>query len=218
MQFIDLHTHENPKEDFIFPIVNWTFKDELDADIKYSIGIHPWTTDNINKAHLKAIEKYARSSEVIAIGECGLDKLKGASIEKQMEIFKFHIELSENNKKPLIIHCVKAYSEVIKIRKELKPDQPWIFHSFNSSVQTMQQGLEAGFYFSFGALVLNPESKGHMALLHVPEERFFLETDNKRYQIEELYEQVAGLRFNDKLEDLKQNILRNFEMVFGFRP
>lgn len=218
MSFIDLHTHQIPLEGESFPILNWSFNDDLEENVSYSIGIHPWTTKVIKESHLKAIEKYVSLNEVIAIGECGLDKLIGANLERQMEIFKFHIQLSESYQKPLIIHCVKAYSEIIKLRKDSKPTQPWIFHAFNSSIESMQQANEAGFYFSFGGLSLNPESKSHLALMHVPEEKLFLETDNKALQIKELYMQVAGLRFNDKLDELKEQILNNFETVFGFRP
>ena len=214
MQYIDFHTHKLPSDAFIFSIVNWTFKDAFDDNISYSIGIHPWSTHKVNKNHLEAIKQYAESAEVIAIGECGLDKLQGADLKKQLEVFHFHIELSETLGKPLIIHCVKAYSEVIKIRKDLKPQQDWILHGFNSSIETMNQALNAGFYLSYGPHILNPKSRAHNAFLKTPLDKLLLETDDSGISIIDLYNQAAEY-LSISLEKLSQQQNANYNIIFN---
>jgi len=214
MQYFDFHTHKLPSDPSIYSIVNWTFEDLFDDNTSYSIGIHPWSTDMVIKNHLEAIKKYAKSSEVIAIGECGLDKLKGANLEKQLEVFNFHIELSETFKKPLIIHCVKAYSEVIKIRKDLKPQQEWIIHGFNSSVETLNQALNNGFYLSYGPHILNPKSKAHKAFLKTPLDKLLLETDNSGISIKDLYVQAAEY-LSISIEKLSRQLNANYNIIFN---
>ena len=45
---------------------------------------------------------------MVAIGETGIDRMKGASAERQAELFKLHAILSEILLNPLIIHEVYA--------------------------------------------------------------------------------------------------------------
>ena len=62
------------------------------------------------------LEEAISNEKVIMIGECGLDKVWGPTLDIQEASFRRHIELSEKHQKPLIIHCVKAYNEIIAIK------------------------------------------------------------------------------------------------------
>ncbi len=60
--------------------------------------------------------------KVIGIGECGLDfyripegMTKEAMLPKQAEVFRQHINLSQETNLPLIIHCREAHEEMIAI-------------------------------------------------------------------------------------------------------
>nr|WP_321406646.1 TatD family hydrolase [uncultured Carboxylicivirga sp.] len=213
MIYIDFHTHQINKEADVKSIYNLPLtKIPADFSEQYlSSGIHPWyINDNINN-QFRTIKLNINHPNVIAIGECGLDKLKGPDLAIQTEVFKQHISWSEEFEIPLIIHCVKAYTEIIKLRKDLKPKQTWIFHGFNSSVETLNQAIKTGFYFSFSPAIIN-HSKTHNSFLNSPINRIFLETDDTDFNIKELYKKAAELK-EINIDEFKEKIRDNFKLI-----
>ena len=171
-----------------------------------SVGIHPWYLDDAEN-QLDLLRKAVENKQVVAIGESGLDKLKGPSIELQATIFKKQIALSEEYHLPMIIHCVKAYNELIQIKKSTHPHQPWIIHGFRGKEALAKECILHGFYFSFGAYYQED------ALRAVPIEKLFVETDESDMDIEEIYLRIAHTR-GIELEELTESIKKNMERVF----
>ena len=130
---------------------------------------------------------------VIAIGECGLDRVLKVNWKKQVEVFVWHLRLAQQYHLPLIIHCVRAYGEVLKYLLDHKINTPVIFHGYNGNVQQTQRLLqEDNIYFSFGELLFR-KSKAQQVLPQIPLERIFLETDCSAKKIDEIYRQAATL-------------------------
>ncbi|MBR1593860.1 MAG: TatD family hydrolase [Alloprevotella sp.] len=124
----------------------------------YSVGIHPWWTGEENLVHLWAgARALAALPQVVAIGECGFDRLRGASPDVQREVFSRHVRLSEELRKPLTIHCVRAFDLLLAARRELRPEMKWTIHGFRGRPALARQLLNAGFDLSFG-FRHNPES------------------------------------------------------------
>ena len=73
--------------------------------------------------------------------------------------------------KPLVIHLVKAMSELLKLKQQIKPANPWIIHGFRGKAALAEECLRHGFYLSFG------EKYQEEALRITPAGRLFLETD-----------------------------------------
>ena len=96
-------------------------------------------------AHLKLVEKVSTDPEIIAIGEAGFDKLRGPASELQAEVFEKQVEISERLRKPLIIHCVSAWDEVLAMQKSLKPSMPWMIHGFRGKLRQAEQLISKGF-------------------------------------------------------------------------
>lgn len=168
-----------------------------------SLGIHPWDIDNDWEKRFQSIETQVTNSNVVAIGECGIDRVKSpASIELQKEVFRTLAELAEKVHKPLIIHCVKAIDEIIAMRKELVPEQPWIIHGFRGKPQQAVQLAKAGLYISLGEQ-FNPESAKA-----IPIDKLFIESDESRMPIREIYAEVAAARGTDAA-DLERQIGSN---------
>lgn len=180
-----------------------------------SLGLHPWyiIPDGIEH-ELVQLEKYASLQNVVAIGECGLDKLTKTDWALQEEAFRKQIRLANKLYKPLIIHCVRAYDEVLQILKQELVAVPVIFHGFNKNVQIAQRILAKGYYFSFGAALLNDQSSAIAALRACPEDRFFLETDDADITIGQIYEKAADARKTGK-DDLILQLQKNFQAVFN---
>ena len=86
---------------------------------RYSIGLHPWYISKETwQKEFKDLQKWSKSNYVFAIGECGLDNIYATDFALQKEVFAAQITLANQTDKPLIIHCVKAFDEVITLLKK----------------------------------------------------------------------------------------------------
>lgn len=210
--FIDIHTHSISTSNEVFAIRN-SYPNSDDFSTPFSIGIHPWflkkeTFEN----EILLIEQKLQHKNCYAIGECGLDKAIEINFDFQKEIFIKQIELSEKYQKPIIIHCVRAFQEVIEIRKLYKPKQPWIIHGFQKDKQLFFSLIKNGFYLSFGEAVL--KNVNFQTLISaVSLDNIFLETDNSEISIHEIYQKIADLK-QVTLEELQNQIHTNFTHIF----
>jgi TatD DNase family protein len=223
--FIDTHTHKIKAGSHIAVInilVKQYFteyqylisKNDSNPQILFSAGIHPWYMDGwqLQADHLK---KIASKSRVVAIGECGLDKNAKSPLNEQIELFQWQINLSETLQKPLIIHCIKAFNELIEIRKNTGSDMPWIVHGFNSSPEVAGQCLSSGMILSFGQSLLHPKSHSREVIKTVENNSYLLETDESSYPIEEIYHQCATIK-GVNIEQLKSELANNFYNLFKY--
>lgn len=152
----------------------------------YSVSLHPWTLtlEKLNQA-VDFISQNHSEKYFIAIGECGLDKVCDTPFELQAKAFRHIIELSEKYEKPLIIHCVKAFDELISFKKEFHSKQTWIIHGFRGNPTQAQQLIQQGFCLSFG-------SKHNIETIKtVPLGAIFAETDDSDSSIEEVYRLIS---------------------------
>lgn len=204
---LDIHTHNLSANDAIINL--YENFDTLDHQKLYSIGLHPWyikNDENIWQDFLKSAE----SKNVVAIGECGLDKLTNTNWQVQTEMFTQQIEIANRLQKPLIIHCVKAWSECLFYLK--KATTPVLFHGFNNSLQIAQSIVNSGFYLSFGKS-LQKESM-HNILKSIPLNKVFFETDDSSLPISEIYI-IASSVLNIELNTLILQIQKNAFDFFG---
>jgi TatD DNase family protein len=183
----------------------------------FSAGLHPWYIAGVELPAAEAwLYALARQPGMIAVGEAGLDKRAGAAWPDQLAAFDCCIRLAQSLDKPLVIHCVRAYEEVLlQLQKHrFLPDGKAIFHGFNKHAQTAARLLQAGCYLSFGADLFRPGNHAAEALRQTPDHRFFLETDDKQIGIEEIYARAAAIRgvSDVALSDiLRQNARAVFE-------
>lgn len=170
MKYADIHTHNrNAGPD---AIINLDLGELIPAEGAYSVGIHPWTTENITEADMQRLADMAQDPRIVAIGECGLDARHGAPLPRQEEIFLVQAKLSEELKKPLIIHAVHTHQRIIELRRMLKPSQQWIIHGFRGKPQLAQALLKCGCDISIG------EKYNPQILDVVPADRLYHETDD----------------------------------------
>lgn len=214
MQFFNLHTHKYSNSPNILELVN-QYPWEFDAAIpNYSIGIHPWhIQENRLESDLKIIEAKLQLKECLAIGECGLDKRIEIPLELQIGVFEKQIQLAEKYQKPLVLHLVAAFDELIAIKKRMQITVPVIIHGFSKNQQVAKQLIDNGFYLSFGKYLLrNPELE--TVFQSIPDDKFFLETDTMEETLDEVYNLAANYK-KINLPDLKEIINSNFNFVFN---
>lgn len=210
--YYNLHTHFGIDRSDVTAIVNRYPYEPLDIPF-FSSGIHPWYID-VRKAdeNLDIIEQRLGMGNCLAVGECGLDKRIDIPFEIQIEIFERQLLLAKKYQKPVILHLVGAFEELIALRKKVQPGVPMILHGFSKNGQLAKQLLDNGFYLSFGKYLLrNPELSD--VLKQVPADRFFLETDTIEEGIEEVYEKGAKA-LGITVEELKTIISTNFKSIF----
>ncbi len=218
--YIDIHTHEGSPGPGLFILENLMAHEGKtpgkEAGLIYSVGIHPWHLDESNYHKLVDFTRQTAVNRwVYAIGEAGFDKLKGASPELQRKAFGEQVNISEELEKPLIIHCVRAWEELLSVHKKLKPKMPWLVHGFRGkrelALQLISRNMYLSFWFDF---IMRPESSELVRSL--PLERIFLESDGAGIDIRDLYKKVAA-DLELEQDALKDQIMRNFVQFFNIR-
>lgn len=212
--YINIHTHHLSKDNGVF-LFNNRFGTstgsvtKLYSDSFFSIGVHPWDAESV--ISLSDFEKWIQHENCLAIGECGLDKLKGPDPEIQNEKFIEQLDLALKYNKPVIIHCVKAFDELIDICRPYQNKITLMVHGFNKSQELAIQLINHGFYLSFNDAIFKKQDFDFGA---IPLTKLFLETDNQtNVSIQEIYE-LASNRFNVELDNLKDKIYSNFTDIF----
>ncbi|MBL0911612.1 MAG: TatD family hydrolase [Bacteroidia bacterium] len=202
MHFYNVHTHHRAQAADESVLRNAYLYAPYLQPVTYALsaGLHPWFIQGDMDAVRESLETALRNPQVKALGECGLDRLKGPPFEIQYRFLQMQRELAEASGKPMIIHCVRAYDE---IREQLKDAQvPVILHDHRASlVQTRRLLHYPHFYFSLGKGLLNDSAKYLQACAAIPPERVLFETDTLRMPVQKVYERYAQL-FSFPLEKL----------------
>ncbi|WP_016990047.1 TatD family hydrolase [Flavobacterium sp. ACAM 123] len=213
MNFFNFHTHKFTNQVDVLELVN-QYPEEFNVVIPfYSIGIHPWyiVGDRL-KADLAIIESKLQEKNCLALGECGLDKRIEIPVELQQMVFEKQLLLAQEYNKPVVIHCVAAFQEVIDTKKRLNISVPMIIHGYSKKEQLAKQLLDNGFYISFGKYLLrNPELESVFA--SIPNNRFFLETDTVEETISDVYALAAKYK-NTTVTEIQKEIKSNLAEVF----
>ncbi len=187
--FVNFHTHHEAHDGEL------AIRDNIDT-----WGIHPWHADGARLC--------PAPDDVLAIGECGLDKACQTPADMQTAAFRHCIAESERLERPLILHCVRAAEQCLALRNTMRARQPWVWHGYRGNATLLNQLLPHGFLFSFGPRY-NEE-----AVKACPIGNLFLETDDKPQAIQPLYTEVAGL-LGVSREALAQQVWDNCVRLFG---
>lgn len=213
MIYCDVHTHREDSSDEHFAIQNKLVDEEQTLHFRpmhyYSYGIHPWQISNYS-LQLQLLSEIATHPSVLALGEAGLDKNIDTPLSLQIEVFKAQAELAEQIGKPVIIHCVKAWEELLAAKKEIRPKVPWVIHGFRGNKTLAEQLLKKDFRLSFGEK-FNAES-----IVRSWPEHILLETDESKTGIEKIYA-LAANALNLSIDLLALRLRKNVQEVFSVR-
>ncbi|HOF20853.1 MAG TPA: TatD family hydrolase [Bacteroidales bacterium] len=217
--YIDIHTHHGTHpEKGIFSVVSLMAHEEAGLlplpGIAYTFGIHPWhLSASSYEDHISGVRKAAADSRVLAIGEAGFDRLRGPDPELQRKAFEEQALIAAEHHKPVIVHCVRAWDELLRARKRLRPARPWLVHGFRGSrdlaAQLISKDMFLSFWFGF---IIRPEA-GKL-IRSLPRERIFLETDGSGAGIRNIYVKVSA-DLDISVSGLKRIIYDNFMDFFG---
>ena len=187
-KLVDIHTH-NPRQGVLSPTM---------------AGIHPWDAErNLPMPDFSACD---------IVGETGLDYAKEVSREAQQELFLRHLTAAERLEKPVVLHVVKSFEDVMIALKKHRL-QGVVFHGFIGSREQAQRAISEGYYLSFGDRSLrSPRTREVIATIN-PENLFCETDDNTEFSIEKIYQEVAALRAISH-EELASEIEKNYRRLF----
>jgi TatD DNase family protein len=213
--FINLHTHRKPQFSQEKVVRNgYLLPTNILNNIPYTLscGLHPWLISKNYFEHLNHLEELLyQVPNVCALGECGLDRVKGPSMEIQLDAFNIQIQLANHYKKPLILHLVKTYSDFLAISKKIMV--PCIVHGFKGNQTEANQLISKGAMISFGPRLLI-DLQLQEIFKNIPLELIYLETDSKPSSIATVYEKASELK-NLPVDALRETISNNFARDFN---
>jgi TatD DNase family protein len=219
--YIDIHTHDGAASGpGIFSVISLMAHErarpENITSVAFTFGIHPWfLTESNHKQQIEAVINTAGSSPVIAIGEAGFDRLRGPSPDLQRIAFEEQVTIAGEYNKPVIIHCVRAWEELFRAHKRLKPSLPWLVHGFRGNkdlaAQLISKNMFLSFWFNF---IIRPEAA--KLIKSLPADRIFLETDGSGVDIKDIYTKVSA-DLGITVEKLKGILYKNFNGFFNIK-
>lgn len=209
--YYDIHTHHNTFDDMESLRSYRLGAEPIVPCGRFSAGLHPWDIETLSTSCDGLITEL-ETIDCSAIGEIGLDRVCGIDMAAQREVFIRQLEIAKRRDMPVIIHCVKAQDEIVKIIAKCNFSGTVIFHGFIGSPTQAERLCRKGYYLSFGRCALR-SPKTTLSLLHCPTDRLLLESDMSTYPIEELYQAVADCR-GLEVEQLKEIVKTNYNLIF----
>ena len=210
--YIDLHTHKQDTSEDSITVYNKLLHDNLSIpEVLFSAGLHPWYADQLSTVELiNLLDQFVINPNMIAFGETGLDKSCNIPLKLQMEIFDIHLSKASASGKPVILHCVKAWDELIEICNNYQITK--ILHGFNGSIKLTERLLTHGFHFSIGKAIMYPDSKIQSSVLLIPKSSLYCETDTSDIPIQVIYRKLSEI-FQITDGDLKYVLAENFRRL-----
>lgn len=215
--YIDIHTHRTDPyagEIVVRSMFVQDAKIPADTNRLFTAGLHPWHAAQIDlDASLHSLRELAIQGNFRAIGEIGIDRACGVDITRQREVFTAQCALARDLHVPIVVHVVRAQSDILEVKKRFGFPPIWIMHGFRGKVEAVRQLLHHGAYISFGEALLSATPSLREAYLTVPVEKLFLETDASPKAIADIYAEAAALR-GVPVEELRKQLNRNYVRCF----
>ena len=141
-------------------------------------GLHPWFVDKARAGWLELLEDHLTRAPS-CVGEIGLDHAVEADPVKQEEAFRAQLQLAKKLKRPVSIHCVRAWGRLLAVLKEEQPPS-FMLHAYGGPPEMVNSLARLGAYFSFSGGMMNPRrEKMRRALLTAPPKRLLFETESQ---------------------------------------
>jgi TatD DNase family protein len=176
------------------------------------VGIHPWYTSSSDEKGFERLEQLLSAENCLAVGECGIDVLKGGPVSRQWQIFERQLHLAVRFQKPVIIHSVRAMQEILDLRRRFFPDHPFLFHGFNSRFPH-RFIPDDNVYYSFGKALITSGPNALRLIKNLDISQILLETDASEISIEEIYE-AACIHTGLSMDSLKIQLFENYKRLF----
>ena len=124
------------------------------------------------------MEELARSGELCAVGETGLDYYYWAETkEKQKYYLQKYLHLARSCSLPVVIHCRDAFADFFEILDN--NFVPGVLHCFTGTYEEAREVVKRGWYLSLSGIVTYKKSEElRKVAAMVPLEQLLVETDS----------------------------------------
>ena len=143
-----------------------------------SFGVHPMHAALLSPATTAELQSHL--PRAVALGEIGLDyALAGAAREIQRSAFRTQLRLAVQAGLPVLIHCRKAFADLLAILTEEGVGRVGgVMHAFSGSPEIARDCVRLGLHISLAGTVTFKNAVRPLAVAaSVPLERLLLETD-----------------------------------------
>ena len=146
---IDFHTHQLDASRALISVDPRQFYPQPGR--WYSVGFHPWQgVESLTEEDYALLEQCLLHPQVLAVGETGMDNLKGAPLDVQAAAFVRHLRLAESAGKPVVVHSVRTTQQILAIRRrEGLTSVPLVIHGMRGNEHVASTWIEADCYLSF---------------------------------------------------------------------
>jgi TatD DNase family protein len=195
-----------------------------------SVGVHPHEVKHVQNGWYDEFRRLAKSKNVVAYGEIGLDyHYNHSSPKEQRDRFREQIQLARELTLPVIIHTREAQEDTIAILKEeMASETGGVFHCFSGDAWLAKEALDLGFYLSFsGILTFQNAAPLREIAKNTPLDRVLIETDcpyltpvpyrgkrNEPAYVSQVAKELAALHPERSLEDVQQVTTANAKRLF----
>jgi len=192
--------------------------------VKAALGIYPIELKKLSEEDVEKELSFIKKNKkiIVGLGEVGIDYKYGGTIKnKQINLFKQFIELSQKIKKPLIIHSRKAEQDVIDLLESSKAKV--VLHSFEGNFKLVKKAADLGYYFSiptnivrsehFQKLVEETDINQLLTETDSPYLSPFPDKKNEPSFVIESVKKIAEIK-NLDIEETANNVFMNYQKVF----
>ncbi len=194
---LDFHTHNRSTKANPEALASYSLSDIDTCPVGqlFTVGVHPWDTDTYwqgNGSETQLLLEL-QSPNCMALGEIGLDRLRGAPLKEQIDILLQQLDIGKRVKKPVVLHCVRAWGELRPLLRDFP--YPKAIHGFRGNIGVLRELVDDGWYISLAAQTFW-EARGtknlpRRGLSLIPYDRLLLETDDTGLPILEVYQAAA---------------------------
>lgn len=209
-KLFDAHTHMQKPHSCYIVDLNKNFNPN---DYYFALGLHPWDIEEASLEQVfKEIIKYKEHPNFAGIGEIGLDRAKMKNWDDQVRVFTKQIHWAKKNDiNRIILHSVKAYSDILEILRKLSFEGSLMLHDFRGNTQVFDQfNSKYKTYYSLGKHFTNRKD-GKQLLSTLPLNQLLIESDIDNEQtLTQNYNYIAEI-LNIEVSELVSIVHKNFK-------
>ena len=157
--------------------------------VVHLIGVHPHNADHYTDKIEREIEENLSRSNVVAVGEIGLDYYYDMSDrDAQRTVFIQQMRLAQKYDMPVALHlrssagkgCTNAHDEALQILEDLEVDfSKILLHCCTLPKDALMPWVEKDAYIAYGgAITFNGSDDIREGMRMVPDNRILFETDS----------------------------------------
>lgn len=144
-------------------------------------GVHPHHASDLDAAAVSELRTLATASEVVAVGECGLDYFRNLSPrDAQLDAFRRQLELAVEARKPVFLHERDAHDDFLGLLREFRPRLVGgVAHCFTAGPAEARAYVDLDLYVGVTGWICD-ERRGlalRDAVRYIPIDRLLIETD-----------------------------------------